>query len=135
MITPYRRYLGANLGHLVTLESNDFIIQEKENKRMFLLLLDYEIKKISYSRCNAPKPKHNGHLWIEIPNHLKEITKDLCETSRKIRLYGRIYKYQTKGGLNNVSINLYNINQVKPKKKKKGVDCNIRALREEAVCM
>ena len=118
-MSTYRKYLGANKGHDATLWSNRFEIRYRKDGMMLLFLKDYEVRKISQNNLNSPKPKHSSHMWIKVPEHLRKKLLELVESSRKISIKGKIESYRYKdSNERNVSINLYDINQVKPKKTK-----------------
>lgn len=118
-MSSYRKYLGANIGNDATLHSNRFEICRSKIGEMLLLLKDYEVRKISHNNLNSPKPKHSSHMWIKVPDYLEKTCIDLYDSSRKICVKGKISEYRYKNSnKKNVSLDLYELFQVKPKRKK-----------------
>ena len=118
-MSTYRKYLGANKGHDAILWSNKFEVRYRKDGMMLLFLKDYEVKKIRENNLNTPKPKHSSHMWIKVPERLEKKLLELVESSRKISIKGKIQDYKYKNSNErNVSLNLYDLYQVKPKKAK-----------------
>lgn len=118
-MSSYRKYLGANIGNIATLHSNKFELCKSKSGETLLLLKDYEVKKISNNNLSSPKPKHSSHIWIKVPEYLERTCIDVYDSSRKIAIRGKLREYRYKdSNRRNVTINMDNIYQVKPKKTK-----------------
>ena len=116
-MSTYRKYLGANVGHEAVLHSNNFELINNKCGYSLLLLKDYEVKHIKKNNLNVPRPKHSGHLWVKVPDWLLGKSKKISDIAKKISLRGVIYRYNYKDKEGkNVTINLKDINLLKPKK-------------------